>query len=89
MDEVESILQSVECSPTTSTRRISKRIGVPHTRVWQTLRQHGLCAFHLHLVQRLEGDEARRLDLCRWVIANRQLSYFSINNAHVIYTKKV
>jgi len=42
VDEAESILQSVECSPTTSTRRISTRIGVPHLRVWQTLRQHGL-----------------------------------------------
>jgi hypothetical protein len=29
--EVESILQSAERSPTTSTRRISTRIGVPHT----------------------------------------------------------
>ena len=29
VDEVESILQSVERSPTTSTRRISTRIGVP------------------------------------------------------------
>ena len=34
VDEVESILQSVERSPTTSTRRISTCIGVPHTRVW-------------------------------------------------------
>jgi len=30
VDEAESIFQSVECSPT-STRRISTRIGVPHT----------------------------------------------------------
>jgi len=34
VDEVESILQLVERSPTTSTRRISTRIGVPHKRVW-------------------------------------------------------
>jgi len=74
VDEVESILQSAERSPTTSTRRISPRIDVPHTRVWRTLRQHGLYPFHLQMVQRLGGgDEARRLDLCRWLIANRRL----------------
>jgi hypothetical protein len=60
VDEVESILQSVESSPTTSTRRISTRICVPHTSVRRTLRQHGLYPFHLQMVQRLEeGDEAR------------------------------
>jgi len=32
VDEVESILQSVERSPTTNARRISTRIGVTHTR---------------------------------------------------------
>jgi len=52
--EVESILQSAKRIPTTSTRRISTRIGVPHTRVWRTLRQHGLYPFHLQVVQRLE-----------------------------------
>jgi hypothetical protein len=70
VDEVEIIPQSVERSPTTSTRRISTRIGVPHTRVWRTLRQHGLYPFHLQMVQHLEGDEARRFDLCQWVTAN-------------------
>jgi hypothetical protein len=74
VDEVESILQSVERSPTTSARRISTRIGVPHTGVWRTLHQHVLYPFHLQMVHRLEeGDEARRLDLIRWVIANRRL----------------
>ena len=95
MDEVESILQSVERSPTTSIRRFSTRIGVPHTRVWRTLRQHGLYPFHLQMVQCLEeGDEARRVDLCRWVIANGRLIPFilftdegsftrdGINNTH-------
>ena len=42
MDEVKSILQSVERIPTKSTRRISTRVGVPHTRVWRTLHQHSL-----------------------------------------------
>ena len=33
-DEVESILQLAEHSPTTSTQRIPTHISVPHTRVW-------------------------------------------------------
>jgi len=76
VDEVESILQSVERSPTISTRRISIRIGVPHIRVWRTVLLHGLYPFHLQMMQRLEGDEAKRLDLCRWVIANYRLIPF-------------
>ena len=47
VDEVESVLQSVGRSPRRSARRISTGIGVPHTRVWRTLRQHLLYTFHL------------------------------------------
>jgi len=56
VDEVESILQSVECSPTTSTRRISTRIGVPHTRVWRTPRQHGLYPFRPQMFNVLKKE---------------------------------
>jgi len=34
VDEVESILQSVEHSPTSNTQSVSTHIHVPHTRVW-------------------------------------------------------
>jgi len=88
VDEVESIFQSVERSPITSTRRISTRIGVPHTRVWRTLRQHGLYPFHLQMVQCLEeGDEAGRLDLCRWIIANRRLIPFILFTDEASFTR--
>jgi len=87
VDEVESILPSVEHSPTTSTRRISTRIGVPYTRVWRTLHQHDLYHFHLQMVQRLEeGDEARRLDLCWWLIANCQLIPFILFTDEASFT---
>ena len=88
MDEVESILQSVERSPTTRTRRIFTCISVPHTRVGRTLRQHGLYPFHLQMVQRLEeGDESRRLDLCRWVTANRRLIPFILFTDEASFTR--
>jgi len=49
VDETENIPQSAKRSPTTSTQRISTRIGAPRKRVWRTLRQHGLYSFRLHL----------------------------------------
>ena len=64
VDKVESILQSVERS-LTSTRRISTLIAVPHTRVWRTLRQHGLYPFHLQTVQRLDEGVAYLLLLLK------------------------
>ena len=85
MDEAESILQSVERSPSTNTRKISTRTGVPHTR---RVRQYGLYPFHLQMVQGLEeGDEARRLDLCRWVIANRRLIPFILFTGEASFTR--
>jgi len=85
VDEAESILQSVERSPSTNTRKISTRTGVPHTR---RVRQYGLYPFHLQMVQGLEeGDEARRLDLCRWVIANRRLIPFILFTDEASFTR--
>ena len=88
VDEVESILQSAEHSPTTNTWRISTCIGVPHIRVWRTLHQHGLYPFHLQMVQRLEeGDEARWLDLCWWVIDNHWLILFKLFTDETSFTR--
>jgi len=42
MEEQENILDMVQRSPTTSTRRLSTRIGVSRTRVWRTLHKKGL-----------------------------------------------
>ena len=88
VDEVESILQSVERSPTTCTRRIPTLISVPHTRAWRTLRQHGLYPFHLQMVQRLEEeDEARQLDLFQWIIANRRIIPFILFTDEASFTR--
>lgn len=38
VDQVEDIFQLVEPNPSTSRRRIFTRIGIPHTRVWWTLK---------------------------------------------------
>jgi hypothetical protein len=76
--KAESILQSVERSPT-STRRISTHICVQHTRVRRTVLQHGLYPLHVQMVQRLEeGYEFGRFDLCRRVIANRRSIPFTL-----------
>ena len=44
-EEQEDILYMVQRSPTTSTRRLSARIGVSRTRVWRTLHEDGLYPF--------------------------------------------
>ena len=39
IDEEEDIVQMVQSSPRTSTRRITRRLRVPHTRVWRNCMQ--------------------------------------------------
>ena len=38
----EGIVQMVQSSPRASTRRIARRLCVPHTRVWRTLHAEGM-----------------------------------------------
>ena len=38
----EGIVRMVHRSPRTSTRRIARRLRVPHTRVWRTLHAEGM-----------------------------------------------
>ncbi|KAJ4426346.1 hypothetical protein ANN_27160 [Periplaneta americana] len=88
VDEVEDIIQLVERSPATSTRRISARIGVPHTRVWRTLRMHGFYPHHLQRIQHLRaGDEGRRLQFCRWLLVNRRVIPFLLFTDEATFTR--
>lgn len=88
VDEVEDIIEAVERSPSTSTRRISARLGVPQTRVWRTLRMNGLHSYHLQAIQQLRaGDEDRRLEFCRWILENRQVIPFLIFTDEATFTR--
>ena len=61
-------------SPTTSTRRLSARIGVSRTRVWRTLHEDSLYPFHPQPVQNLHpGDSAMLLQFCHWLHTTHQL----------------
>jgi len=74
MEKQESILDMVGRCPTTSTRRLSARIGVSRTRVWRTLPEDGLYPFHPQPVQNLDpGDSVMRVEFCHWLHTNRQL----------------
>ena len=42
VDEEEGIVQMVQSSPRASTRRIARRLRVPHKRVWRTLYAEGM-----------------------------------------------
>jgi len=47
VEEEEYIVQMVQSSPCASTQRIARRLCVPHTRVWRTLRADGINPYHV------------------------------------------
>jgi len=60
------IVRMVHRSPRTSTRRIARRLHVPHTRMWRTLHAEGMYPYHVQRVQHLwPGDFAERLNFCK------------------------
>jgi len=69
VDEEKDTVQMVQNSPRASTRRISRRLRVPHTRVWKTLHAEGMYPYHVQRVQHLgPGDfaEAGILQVAQW-----------------------
>jgi hypothetical protein len=86
--EVENILRLVERSSGTSSRRLSTRLGVPHTRVRRTLRDAGLYPYHVQRVQHLKpGDPARRLEFCHWSNANRRFYRLMLFTDEATFTR--
>jgi len=74
VDEEEGFVQMVQSSPGASTRRIARRLPVPHTCVWKTLHAEGMYPYHEQRVQHLgPGDFAERLEFCKWLNGRRQL----------------
>jgi hypothetical protein len=68
-----NVLEMVQRSPTTGTRRFSTRLGTSRTCVWRTLPDDGLYPFQPQRVQNLDpGDSAMRLDFCHLLHTNYQ-----------------
>jgi len=79
INEEEGIVQMVQSSPRASTRRIARRLHVPHTRVWRTLRAECMYPYHVQRVQHLgPGDFAERLEFCKWLYGSRELHRYSL-----------
>ena len=77
VDEEEGIVQMIQSSPHACTRRIARRLRVPHTRVWRTLRAGGMYPYHVKRVQHLgPGDFAERLEFCKWLSGSLQLHHY-------------
>ena len=88
MEEQENVLDMVQRSPTTSTRRLSARIGVSRTRVRRTFHEGGLYSFHPQPVQNLHpGDSAMQLEFCHWLHTNRQLLPLILFTNEVTFTR--
>jgi len=74
VDKEKDIVQMVQNSPRASTRRISRRLRVPDTRVWKTLHAEGMYPYHVQREQHLgPGDFAERLEFCKWFNGSREL----------------
>ena len=64
----------VENSSCATTRRMGRRLFVPHTRVWRTLQAEGMYPYHVQRVQYLRpGDFTERLEFCKWFNGSREL----------------
>ena len=75
VDEEEGIVQMVQRSPRASTRRIARRLRVPHTLA------EGMYPYHVQRVQHLgPGDFAQRLEICKWLNGSRQLHRYILFN---------
>jgi hypothetical protein len=67
VEEQENLLEKVQRSTTTSTRRLS-------THVWRTLHDDGFYPFHPQCLQNLHpGESAMHLEFCHWLHTNRKL----------------
>jgi hypothetical protein len=67
-DEQENILDMVQRSPTTNTRRLSTRLGVSRTSDWWALHDDCLYPFHPQRVQNIHPEKsAMRLEFCHWL----------------------
>ena len=70
----DGIVRMVHRSQPTSTRRITRRLRFPHTRVWRTLHPEGMYPYHVQRVQHFRPDDfAERLNFCKWLNGCRQL----------------
>ena len=73
--EDENIIDMVQRSPCTSTRRISACFCVLCMRVWWTLHAEGMYLYHIQHIQHLEP-----VDMCSWL----ELCCFINSNSHMI-----
>lgn len=63
------IVQRFRADPTTSTNIVARDLGLSQWRVWFTVHTAGLYPYHytpVHVIE--EGDPARRLDFCRFML---------------------
>lgn len=67
----ERILNIVEESPGTSTRKIGNELHVSHKTVWTILNDYSLYPYHIQRVQKLlPQDFPRRVNFCTWFQEN-------------------
>jgi Helix-turn-helix domain (DUF4817) len=67
----ENVLNIVEESPGTSTRKIGNELNVSHKTVWRILKDYSLYPYHIQRVQALlPQDFLNRVNFCNWFQEN-------------------
>jgi hypothetical protein len=85
--EEENILDAVQLSPCTSTRRLTRRCIVTQSMVWRTLNENRLHLYHLQKVEPLQlGDPAHLLDFCNWLNKNWHLYHYILFSNEAQFT---
>lgn len=87
----EEILDTVENTPSASTREIANAMGIGHSSVWRILHEQQLHPYHLQKVHALvPADYPRRVLFCQWYLrslANPQFSRIILFSDEALFTR--
>ena len=88
MEEDENIIDMVQRSSRTSTRKISARLCVPRKRFRRMLYTEGLYPYHIQRIHHLEpADMCSRLELCHWINSNPHMIRNILFNGEAHFTR--
>jgi hypothetical protein len=82
------VINHIQHSPGTSTRRISYRTGLSKNKVWRILHKENLYPFRLQKVQNLlPTDYPQRLNFCHWLLDNADKVYSILFTDEATFTR--
>jgi hypothetical protein len=81
----EEVVNIISRDPTTINRRISAKLGIPRTSVWNILKKEGLHLYHYHRSHNLIfGDNVARSIFCMWFLREHRINMDFVK--HILWT---